>query len=255
MLEEFGSKEKRVFTRSSRALALTAIAGLMVASAGSGAVAQRLIGSKDIADNSILGKDIKNSTITSKDVKDGSLTALDFNGPVTGTQGPAGPQGPKGDPGAAGATGPQGPKGERGATGPGGADETLRWNVAFTSNGTGAGSYPHVVATSSETIAKGTEIKPIDLQIVGDFSQCDWATVSISQGARTFLAAAEQAGTDGGPLAGITLTETVAVGDGPLRLSAGCPSDLGPPLAIPSFTATFTFQVTHLDTTVSRQIS
>ena len=80
-----------------------------------GAVAQRLIDSKDVADNSLVGKDIKNSTLTTQDVKD-VLTATDFRGGLPqGTTGQAGPQGPPG---------PQGPRLSTGASGPQGPRET-----------------------------------------------------------------------------------------------------------------------------------
>ena len=139
------------------ALSLTAV---VIASAGTGAVAQRLIGSKDVADDSLTGKDIKNSSLTGKDVKDGSLTAADIVGGLPAGIGATGPQGPKGD---TGATGPPGPKGEPGPAGFSEPIEVLRWDVTFTRNGAGEGAYSTTLDTSSESFPRGTELKALDV--------------------------------------------------------------------------------------------
>ena len=114
--------------RLARPITALSLAVIVVASAGTGAVGQRLVSSKDVADNSLTGKDIKQGSLTGKDVKDGSLTVADFGGDVpssaVGATGPQGPMGPAGPPGAAGAPGsfgepgPGGPQGEVGARGP-----------------------------------------------------------------------------------------------------------------------------------------
>ncbi|WP_457189276.1 hypothetical protein [Nocardioides sp. P5_E3] len=233
-----------MFKRLSVPLAALSLAAVVVASAGTGAVAQRLIGTKDVADNSLTGKDIKNSTLTSKDVKDGSLTAADISGGLptgpAGASGPAGPQGAKGD---AGATGSQGPKGDVGPAG-GGPDEVLRWDVAFTSDGTGSRGQT-VIATSTEVIPRLTEIKPLDLKIDGDFSSCKYMGVSLQRGDQ-YLGGAD------GSLNYISTDERVSLETGPLTVSAYCESDTTY-LPIPSFTASMTFQLTRLDALVTRQ--
>jgi hypothetical protein len=70
---------------------------------GGTAVAAITITGKNVQNGSLTGKDVKNSSLTGTDVKNKSLTPSDFNGSVTGPQGPkgdTGPQGPKGDPGS-----------------------------------------------------------------------------------------------------------------------------------------------------------
>lgn len=249
-----------MFKRLSAPLAAISIAAVVVASVGTGAVAQRLIGSKDVADNSLSSKDIKNSSLQGKDVKDGSLTAADLKGGLpAGAIGPAGPQGPKGD---TGATGPQGPKGDTGATGAQGAkgdrgpagtgapDEVLRWNVVYTSNGAGT-SGEVVVATSSESIPKYSELKPLEFQLDGDFSTCAYVSVAIGQGTQyPSLAYA------GDRLIDKSVATIVTLADGPLKVTATCPAKAGGGyLPIPSFTASVVFQVKHLDATVTRHFS
>ena len=55
-----------VFQRLSAPLAAISIVAVVVVSAGTGAVAQRLIGSKDVADNSLSGKDIKKAALRAR---------------------------------------------------------------------------------------------------------------------------------------------------------------------------------------------
>lgn len=239
-----------MFRQLSAPVVALAVAAVMVASAGTGAVAQRLIGSKDVADNSLTSKDVKNSTLTGQDVKDGSLTTADVAGLSAGT-GAVGPQGPKGD---TGATGPQGPKGDPGQAGSGGAIEVLRWDVAFTSNGAGAGEWSTPIDTSTESFPKGTEFRTLDIQVTGDFSACTDASVNFQQGLQ-YLGAA---GKDSGGPQYIDVDNFVSVKPGPLEVSAGCSNYTGPPeyittkLAVPSFTASILFQVSHPSTTVTR---
>ena len=145
--------------RLSAPIAALSVAAIVVASAGTGAVAQRLIGSKDVADNSLTGKDVKNSSLTSKDVKDGSLTAADISGGLPGgATGPAGPQGAQGPKGGHG--GSRTSRAPRGDTGPAGSRSPIhivRWNVVFTANGAGAGgNFQTVVATSSAAASPST---------------------------------------------------------------------------------------------------
>lgn len=235
-----------MFKRLSAPLVALSLAAIVMASAGTGAVAQRLIGSKDVADSSLLGTDVKNGTLTGKDVKDGSLTASDIGGGLPiGATGPAGPAGSQGTKGDTGATGSQGPRGEVGPAG-GGPDEVLRWDVAFTSDGTGT-SGPATIATSTEVIPRFTEIKPLDLEIDGDFSGCKYMGVSLRRGDQ-YLGGAD------GSLNYISTDERVALETGPLAVSAYCESDTAY-LPLPSFTATVTFQLTRLDTLVTRQFN
>lgn len=252
---------------------LTALgaAVILVATAGTGAAAQRLIGSKDIADGSLLGKDIKNSSVTSKDVKDGSLTPSDFSTAVTGVPGPVGPQGatgaqgPKGDQGAAGlqgpkgdtgAGGPQGPKGEPGPAGTNAPDEILRWHAAFTSDGTsGNAANLATVATSSQIIPEYSEVNPVDVQISGDFSSCQYAGVVVGRGQQR-LASAFSEGLNDDTLVASTINPQVALSDGPLTITASCQGGPGAPaIPIPSFDATIVFHLTQLDATVTREFN
>ena len=224
--------------RLSVPIAAVSLVAVVVASAGTGAVAQRLIGSKDVADNSLTSKDIKNRTLTGKDVKDGSLTTADVAGLSAGT----------------GATGPQGPKGETGPVGSGGPVETLRWDVVFTSNGAGEGMDTTTIDTSSESFPKGTELKALDVQVTGDFSACTESRVNFDQGNQTL----GYVGIDNGGSQQVRIRDFVTVQPGPLRIFAGCSNSTGPPdytytrLAVPSFTATILFQVSHPSTTVTR---
>ena len=236
--------------RLSVPIAAVSLVAVVVTSAGTGAVAQRLIGSKDVADNSLTSKDIKNRTLTGKDVKDGSLTTADVAGLSAGT-GATGPQGPKGE---TGATGPQGPKGETGPVGSGGPVETLRWDVVFTSNGAGEGMDTTTIDTSSESFPKGTELKALDVQVTGDFSACTESRVNFDQGNQTL----GYVGIDSIGSLQVRIRDFVTVQPGPLRIFAGCSNSTGPPdytytrLAVPSFTATILFQVSHPSTTVTR---
>ena len=224
--------------RLSVPIAAVSLVAVVVASAGTGAVAQRLIGSKDVADNSLTSKDIKNRTLTGKDVKDGSLTTADVAGLSAGT----------------GATGPQGPKGETGPVGSGGAVETLRWDVVFTSNGAGEVMDTTTIDTSSESFPKGTELKALDVQVTGDFSACTESRVNFDQGNQTL----GYVGIDSIGSLQVRIRDFVTVQPGPLRIFAGCSNSTGPPdytytrLAVPSFTATILFQVSHPSTTVTR---
>lgn len=236
-------------------IAALSLAVIVVASAGTGAVAQRLIGSKDVADNSLTSKDIKNSTLTGKDVKDGSLTAADIGGGAPqGATGPAGPSGPAGAQGPKGDTGPVGPQGSKGDVGPeGGApDEVLRWDVAFTQNGAGAGGDYRgvVVATGSQSIPKYSELKALDLQVEGDFSSCtNTVSVSILVGDQ-YLGSAYR---EDFPLS-IDMDDLVVRSAAPLRVRAYCRDGSGF-LAIPSFTLQLTFERDQRDPTVTRQYS
>ena len=224
--------------RLSVPIAAVSLVAVVVTSAGTGAVAQRLIGSKDVADNSLTSKDIKNRTLTGKDVKDGSLTTADVAGLSAGT----------------GATGPQGPKGETGPVGSGGPVETLRWDVVFTSNGAGEGMDTTTIDTSSESFPKGTELKALDVQVTGDFSACTESRVNFDQGNQTL----GYVGIDSIGSLQVRIRDFVTVQPGPLRIFAGCSNSTGPPdytytrLAVPSFTATILFQVSHPSTTVTR---
>lgn len=237
--------------RLSAPIATLSLAAVVVASAGTGAVAQRLIGSKDVADNSLTGKDLKNSTVTGQDVKDGSLTAADIAGGLPAGTGAGGPQGPKGD---TGATGPQGPKGDPGPASSGGPVEILRWDVTFTSTGAGAGEWSTLIDTSSESFPKGTEFKTLDIQVSGDFSACTDSSINFQQGFQ-YLGAA---GKDSGGPEYIDVSRFVSVKPGPLTVTAGCSNYTGPPdyittrLAVPSFTASILFQVSHPSTIVTR---
>ena len=228
-------------------LATLALAAVVVASAGTGAVAQRLVGSKDVADNSLTSKDVKNSSLTGKDVKDGSLTPADLSGLPTATTGVAGAPGPKGDTGAAGPQGPRGETGQAGPAGEAGADETVRWNVTHTSDGVARGY--SVVATSTEQIPKGTEVRPLSFTIDGDFSGCRYPGVYLRHGDQS-LGSSE--GTD---LNYLSTSEAVTLDSGPLAIMAYCEDPDGKSLPIPSFTATVVFQLTSLDANVSRQFS
>lgn len=241
--------------RMSTPFAALALAGVVVASASTGAVAQRLIGSKDVADNSLTGKDVKDSSLTSKDVKNGSLTAADIMGGLpAGVAGPAGPAGPQGVQGPVGATGARGPQGEPGPAG-GGPDEVLGWNATFTSNGSKAnGSQFLTVATSSESIPEGTEVKLVDYDIQGDFSSCQWASVALRQG-HTYLAVFNQTAAYGADVNNATDSYTrVAHNAAPLTIGAYCDSS-SESLPIPSFTASLTFQTVAVDRTVTRQFN
>jgi hypothetical protein len=257
MLGAFGSKENRVFTRTSRALALTAIAGLMVASAGSGAVAQRLIGSKDIADNSILGKDIKNSTITSKDVKDGSLTATDFTGQIAGVAGPQGPAGPQGT------TGPQGPKGDQGPAGPAGTAtnaQVFSLSMQFTADGrSGTGTSWVEVFTSTEKLPAHSQVVGVDIDVTGDFSSCYSAGVSATlpdghpfANAYSSSLNATSLSSNGPTMGGGVMTRDVAL---PVSVAAECYDTNWDALPIPSFEAAVLFEVSPLSTTPTHNFS
>lgn len=236
-------------TRLTMPAAAVALATVIVASAGTGAVAQRLIGSKDVADNSLTGKDVKNSSLSGKDIKDGSLTAADLGGlgvagPV-GPAGPAGPAGPKGDQGAPGPTGAPGPKGDTGPAGKAVPDEVVQWSVTYTSDGVADGA---AVVTSAEQIAKGTQLNVLSFAIDGDFTGCKYAWVYLKAGDQSL------AGAEGTGLYYVSATERVALENGPLVLDAGCESANGL-LTVPTFTADVVMQKTRLDTTVTREIN
>lgn len=64
-----------------------------------GAHAAGLITGKQIKDNTVTSADVRNGTITGADVRNFSLAPADFDGDVTGPQGPRGEQGVTGRPG------------------------------------------------------------------------------------------------------------------------------------------------------------
>ena len=229
--------------RISAPIAALLLASVIVASAGTGAVAQRLIGSKDVADNSLMGKDVKNSSLTGQDVKDGSLTAADLrDGMPFGAQGPAGPAGA---PGPAGPAGPQGPKGEPGANGVGAPDEVLRW----TYSNPGGSLSVNPLASSSEVVSKFTEVKALRFEITGDFSKCVYAYIAIQQGTQNVAYA------DGKNFSFISASPFIAVADAPLKVSAECEDGNGTEITLPAFSVNLVFSTTRTDAVVTREFN
>jgi hypothetical protein len=123
-----------LFLRHLRRNAVAFLA-LFVALGGTSLAAATVITGKNVKNSSLTGADVKNSSLTGGDVKNKSLTPSDFNGSVTGPQGPQGAAGPQGPQGAAG---PQGPKGD---TGPAGATATAAQvrDKLLTVDGSGSG--------------------------------------------------------------------------------------------------------------------
>lgn len=239
-------------------LSALAIAALVVTSAGSGAVAQRLIGSKDVADNSLTGKDVKDSSLTGADIKKDSLTAANIKGGlpagVAGPMGPAGAPGPPGPKGEQGVAGPQGPVGPAGANGP---DAIRSWNVHFTADGSNgrAGNDLSLLAVSEQSIPANTRVDPLNITVTGDFSTCRSSAIGLQADPESIwrvagISSARQYET---PTV-IGNTEFYTTGNQPqkLAITAECYYWDGTGQeyrAIPSFDATFTFATTEVDTT------
>lgn len=229
----------RHMARFSTPIAGLALATVVVASAGTGAVAQRLIGSKDVANNSLTGKDVKDRSLTGKDVKDGSLSVADIGGFPSGTPGPTGAQGP------------QGPKGDSGPAGPAGptARDTYRLKTKFVADGQAAtwdvdhGYRP--VFTSTQHIPPYSRVLGGELTVNGDFSSCGEAIIQAVVGQDLVM---ERRSSAPGSTA-VTVRAFSASGartwetGAPVKILAYCVSSASTNVATPSFEADVYFSV------------
>lgn len=192
----------------------------LLASAGGGAVAARLMGSRDIADNSLKSVDVKNGTLRGKDVQDGALTAADFSGPP--------------------------PAGAR-------SNATYEWTATFTATGDpSTGSDPLV--TSADALPASAHLQGLDIDVTGDFSRCvagaDLSVKPVRAGAWGTgggLAGASFWGGQSGPRQ-LQVGEVQSRPDGTTRLGvhAVCWDADSDEVAVPSFTLTVRFTLTKL---------
>ena len=125
--------------RANAALVVSVVA--LVSSLTGGAVAAKLITSKDVKDNSLTSIDIKNRSLLAKDFKAGQLPR--------GAAGPAGAPGAAGKDGAAGAAGKDGAPGTPGSPGAPGAPGSAVAYATIASDGDVAPNLPAKGITDS----------------------------------------------------------------------------------------------------------
>lgn len=189
--------------------------------------------------------------VTSKDIKNGTIQAADLSPSLKKSMGKPGPAGP---------VGPPGPTGASGAPGPQGVPETgsvRSWTVTFTSDGTTTGLTPDlndevVLATSEAMIPAHTAVQGLSAEITsGDISACTWGFAT--------WATLSPAGSYGGSFATystraseLNVSRIVYPVPSKLTLRAGCQRNganfQDRILPLPSFTVRYTFSTTPLPT-------
>lgn len=229
---------------SARSLVTVGAVVLALVAAGSvGAVADRLVTSRDI----------KNGTIKRVDLSKNVSKALDKKGArgPRGKQGPVGATGLTGLPGPKGATGPRGRRGFAGEA----VGKISSWTVTFTADGTQTGLTPGgdpvALGTSTQTIPGFTAIQGLDVQLVsGDFSTCTTGH-GLSMTATTPTGGATLASWEAG--ADPVVSRVVYRSPVHLTFGATCSGDGATPAdrirPLPTFTVKFIFGSTALSTT------